>query len=658
MDKWETYPIEFRGGLISNLSPLQHGLQAPGSARILRNFEPSIEGGYRRILGFSKFSTTLVPSFGEPKVQGSGQSGTTLIISNIYFSPVVGSTLTIAGVTGTYTIATGGVTFDSANKRATLTLEETLDSSPADKAVVTINSNTGLINGVAFWETYAIAAKNNNIYSSTGTTWTRINVPSYGTVTVDGGSQTGGTLDVEGLTATPRIGDTFTISGVELVYTITAEPTIVNGETTFTISPNLDGSPVDGAALTFLTTNRTSTLKHRFDKYRVGTTEKIVGVDGTNYPFIWDGTTFVSLNSAPTDVLGATHVAFFKNQLFFAKGDILTFTSPYTDSDFNSANGAGNISVGSKITGIIPFREQFIIFSENKISRLTGNTLADFVLQPITDSIGCVDDDTIKEVGSDIMFLGPDGLRLLSATDRIGDFNLATVSKPIQKELTQVITTNNLFTGITIKKKSQYRLLGYNPNVSAVASTGIIGTQLIGEEGSYYGWAELRGIKVYVADSNYKNKTETIVFANDTGYVYKMEDGNSFDGANIPAVYATPYVPINDPRRRKVFYRTTLYTDATGSVDLTFNLRLDFNETDSIQPDAINLNNQTSTVAFYDAPDAIYNNSVYGGKIVTMYKTPVIGSGFTVSLRYSSDDTNPPFSLDAATIEYATFDRR
>ena len=28
-DGWQTYPFEFRGGLISNLSPLQHGTQAP-----------------------------------------------------------------------------------------------------------------------------------------------------------------------------------------------------------------------------------------------------------------------------------------------------------------------------------------------------------------------------------------------------------------------------------------------------------------------------------------------------------------------------------------------------------------------------------------------------------------------------------------------------
>ena len=34
--QWQTYPIEFRGGLISNLSPLQQGINAVGSATLLQ----------------------------------------------------------------------------------------------------------------------------------------------------------------------------------------------------------------------------------------------------------------------------------------------------------------------------------------------------------------------------------------------------------------------------------------------------------------------------------------------------------------------------------------------------------------------------------------------------------------------------------------------
>jgi hypothetical protein len=194
-DGWQTLPIQFTGGLITNLSPLQHGIQAPGSARILRNFEPSVDGGYKKILGYTKYSSSIVPSYGTPVVHGGSQTGTTLVIANLYQAPSAGDSFTISGVTGTYTIATGGVSYSSSTKRATLTLTTALDSSPADKAAVTFTTNTGLIRGVAAWETYAIAVRNNNVYSSTGSSWTRINVPSYGTVLVAGGSQTGGTLD-------------------------------------------------------------------------------------------------------------------------------------------------------------------------------------------------------------------------------------------------------------------------------------------------------------------------------------------------------------------------------------------------------------------------------------------------------------------------------
>jgi hypothetical protein len=41
----------------------------------------------------------------------------------------------------------------------------------------------------------------------------------------------------------------------------------------------------------------------------------------------------------------------------------------------------------------------------------------------------------------------------------------------------------------------------------------------------------------------------------------KMESGNSFDGESIAATFATPYVPFNDPRLRKTFYKLYLYTD-------------------------------------------------------------------------------------------------
>ena len=106
----ETFPIQFSGGLISNMSPLQQGLQMPGSARILRNFEPSIEGGYKRILGYDKYDLDIIPPYGIPVVHGASQTGTTLNIANIRQTPEQNDKFKLVHVTaninGTSTIAT------------------------------------------------------------------------------------------------------------------------------------------------------------------------------------------------------------------------------------------------------------------------------------------------------------------------------------------------------------------------------------------------------------------------------------------------------------------------------------------------------------------------------------------------------------------------
>ena len=297
-------------------------------------------------------------------------------------------------------------------------------------------------------------------------------------------------------------------------------------------------------------------------------------------------------------------------------------------------------------------------FSEEQINKLyngkkahTKRTLKN------NQDVAVLDEDTIQEIGGDVIFLAPDGLRLLSATDRIGDFGLAVVSKAIQKEATEFITTNTSFSSVVIRNKSQYRLLGYNTNITQENAQGILGTQMAGQGGEGMSWAELRGIRAYVADSRFYQNAETIVFANDDGYLYQMESGNSFDSANIQTTFATPFMPINDPRVRKTFYKMFLYTDPQGSVSFETSLKLDFDQKNSVQPTQINFNNTTGQVAFYGQA-TFGSTAVFSSKLQTLFETQVIGSGFVVSLQYTSDSTDPPFSLDAITLEYSTNTRR
>src|SRR6056300_1439689 len=66
--QWQTFPVPFTGGLITNISPLQQGINNVGSAFQLQNFEPSLDGGYRKVSGYEKFIEAQLPGTGA--VQG------------------------------------------------------------------------------------------------------------------------------------------------------------------------------------------------------------------------------------------------------------------------------------------------------------------------------------------------------------------------------------------------------------------------------------------------------------------------------------------------------------------------------------------------------------------------------------------------------------
>lgn len=514
-DSWQTYPIEFRGGLTTNLSPLQQGLNAPGTATILQNFEPSVEGGYRRILGYQKF---------------------------------------------------------------------------ADNAL----GNTGFIRGIFRYDNQVYAARGDGLFRTTG-----------------------------GLTAWTEITDNATFSSAGIT---------------------LGGSG-----------------KVRFASYNFDGNEKFMLVDDANKPHTFDNSTFKELTALSADFTGCSHVVVFKNHIFLVNGTQLLFSAPYQDEDFSVANGGGTIEVGDVITDLIVFREQLIVFTRTKIKKLTGNSVSDFVLASVSEDLGAVENDTAQEIGADIMFLGPDGLRLLSGTDRVGDFGLGVVSKVIQSEATSFINNSNSYSSVVIREKSQYRIFGFNSGFTDDAALGLLGTQFASQGGEGMAWAELRGINAFVAFSVYDGDEEHVYFANDDGYIYQQELGNSFNGSNISATFSSPFLAFADPRVRKTFYKMFLYTDPEGSVDFDVSLKLDFDRVNTglIQPPAITLSNSADDIFLFGAFDSLYGTATYSsGNIETLFETQLIGSGFTAAVQVDCDNQNPPFTLDAVTIEYAANGRR
>ena len=415
------------------------------------------------------------------------------------------------------------------------------------------------------------------------------------------------------------------------------------------------------------TSTSTNTNKVRYASFNFTQEDKTIFVDGKSFPMIYNssGNTTVNLSSSnSSDVQGAEIVAVFKNHAFYSKGSKIFFTAPNTVDDFATGNGAGTINVGFNITGIIGFREQLIIFTTDTIKKLVGNTSADFKLEPITDRIGCINPDSIQEFGGDVAYLSPDGIRLLSATDRIGDFALDIASDPIYKDANEFIAQTDTFCSVLVRGKSQYRLFAYVPTVQAASATGLIATKFIAQGGSGIAWSTTKGLKVNVADSTYSGAQETIMFGNDDGFCYVMDSGTSFNGSSIEAIYESPFMPITDPQLRKTMYKLTLYAQPTGTMNLSLSIKLDFdsaNDPGIVQPAVIPVTSTSSgSISLFGSSSSVYGSSsvTYGGVLDQIYKENVIGSFKTFSMRITDNSINPTFTLDTAVLEYRQNDRQ
>ena len=416
------------------------------------------------------------------------------------------------------------------------------------------------------------------------------------------------------------------------------------------------------------TSSSTNTLKNRYASFNFTQEDKTIFVDSKSFPVIFNasGSTITALTSSnSSDVQGAENVAVFKNHAFYSKGSKIFFTAPNTVDDFATGNGAGTINVGFDVTGMIGFREQLIIFTTDTIKKLVGSTSSDFKLEPITDRIGCINPDSIQEFGGDIAYLSPDGIRLLSATDRIGDLALDIASDPIYKDANEFISQTDVFCSVLVRGKSQYRLFAYIPTVQAGSASGLIATKFVAQGGSGIAWSRTKGLKVNVADSTYSGAQETIMFGNDDGFCYRMDSGNSFDGSAIESIYESPFMPITDPQIRKTMYKLTLYAQPTGTMNVDVNFKIDFdagNDPSVIQPPTLSVSSSAAGggISLFGASTSVYGGSsvTYGGVLDQIYKQNLVGSFKTIAMRITDNSTNPTFTLDTAVLEYRQHDRQ
>ena len=396
--------------------------------------------------------------------------------------------------------------------------------------------------------------------------------------------------------------------------------------------------------------------KVRFTRYNFSG-PKVVLTDGINPAATYDGTTYTQIthSSAPTD---PKFSAIFQNHLFLA-GDPahstkLFFSAPSAETDFSVANGAGVINVGFPIVAIKSFRDQLYIFGTTNIKRLSGNNIANFVLEEVTDDLGCLASDSVVEIAGDLLFLSQDGLRPISGTNKIGDVNLESMSKNIQSIFTDIVFDIDLegLSSVIIHQKSQVRFF-----FAAADSQGIIaGFRQNSQSGQLgFEFGQLLGLEATCADSGYIGQNEFVIHGDSTGKVHRQEQGTSFNGTDIFSIFQTPFYYMQDPEQRKIFYNIATYLRSEGDNELTMSVLYDYEDFNTLGPTNFTLTTQNAA-AYYN--EALYNSTaVFDGNPAPVKRTNVSGSGKSVAFKYVTNDTNASHSIQGLVVTFGVGDR-
>ena len=108
---------------------------------------------------------------------------------------------------------------------------------------------------------------------------------------------------------------------------------------------------------------RTAQGKHRFWRYNWNGTESIIGCDGGQYAFKYDGSTYTVLNGTGSPA-NPKFVTEFKDHMFFAgysaNSSGIIFSAPADETKFLTIDGGGEIMVGDEIMNIQVFRDRQI----------------------------------------------------------------------------------------------------------------------------------------------------------------------------------------------------------------------------------------------------------------------------------------------------------
>jgi hypothetical protein len=297
-------------------------------------------------------------------------------------------------------------------------------------------------------------------------------------------------------------------------------------------------------------------------------TIEVIGVDGKNPAFRFNGTTLTQIASiiAPDQPI---HCEVLPSQVLLLafRGGSFLFSSVGDPTKFSAVDGGGEIAVGQEITGLqVQADNTCAVFTRNRTYILYGTSKEDFQLKALALRSGCID-GTLQSMGNAV-YLDDRGLTRLDRVQNFGDFDSAAISQKVQPLLLSKVL--NTRCSMALRTKNQYRL--FFGDSTALCLT-MFGSEVMG-------FSELR--YNFVANCAFSgedsNGGELFYVGADDGYVYQLERGNSFDGTAYSSTLQTGFMSFGRPEDKKRWRKLVVEADSVTRLDAQYRTYYDYTD--------------------------------------------------------------------------------
>lgn len=309
---------------------------------------------------------------------------------------------------------------------------------------------------------------------------------------------------------------------------------------------------------------------HNF--YGAANRKQAFGVNGVGYAFCW-GTDDVVIPIKTTMPVDTPHrIAIHRQHLFLAfPGGSLQNSGVATPLTWEPVFGATEFGMGDEITDLIESNTTaMVVLSASSVAVLTGTSMLDFSLDPLTDEAGALP-FTSARFGSAI-YLDNRGLRSIKAAQEYGNFGVGSLSETIQPllALKRKYAINPIASAV-VRAKDVYRLFFED-------GTGL--SFYLGREKTEAMPFNLGKIITCVSSVEAPDTIERVFFGCDDGHIYQLDSGTSFDGAAIETFLQLAYNHLNSPRQLKRFKKAILELDAAPNTRIYMTTSFDYGDSE------------------------------------------------------------------------------